>query len=225
MSAAQSLPFDKPVRGRRYSEAEYLAFDEKAEGRWEYFDGYILPVGRPDLANKLDPTFRAGASPAHYTLASTLLRSLFARLRKGCRPFSSDARVHIPITGGYAYPDVVIVCGRLEFFDPDKALPSLTNPVVIIEILSESTAEHDRIGKFMRYRSIPSLQQYLLVDSRKKQTELFTRREDATWNYSPAAQDADQIDLTSVGCALTLAEVYEGLDLPSTDDLLLAGLE
>ena len=157
MSVAQPLAWPQlPESTRRYTEAEYLAFDEKAEGRWEYFDGKITPVGEPGMVNQLDPKFIAGASPTHVRLARKLNGLLFQRLTAGCEAYQSDLRVHIPLTGGYTYPDTVMVCGDLEFEDPSVTIPSLKNPVVVIEILSESTAEFDRFGKFARYRSIPS---------------------------------------------------------------------
>ena len=138
MSAALTQP-KLPLK-TWYSPEEYLDFDNAAEGRFEYMDGRITPVGQPDMVNVLDPTFRAGASPAHYRLANRLAGLLFSRLQNGCEAASSDARVHIPITRAYTYPDLVIVCGKPEYLDPEAAIPSLTNPKVIIEILSESTA-------------------------------------------------------------------------------------
>lgn len=193
-----------------YSPEEYLAFDNAAEGRFEYMDGRITPVGQPDMVNMLDPTFRAGASPAHYGLSRMASGLLFSRLPASCRAFASDARVHIPITRAYAYPDIVIVCGQPEYVDPEAALPSLTNPKVIIEILSESTADYDRIGKFMRYRSIEALQEYVLIDSRQLAVEVFTRQENG-WNYAPANEPGDALVLASVGASLTLAELYAGI--------------
>lgn len=220
MSAAERLTWpNRPEPDRRYTVEEYLEFDEKAAGRWEYMDGCIYPVGRPDLMNKLDPQFRAGASPAHYSIASNLMRQLFSGLQKGCTPFASDARVYIPLTKGFVYPDVVVVCGKLEFEKPEAALPSLTNPVVAIEILSESTAEHDRSGKFMRYRSIDSLQHYLLIDSRRVSVEVFTRSETA-WLYTQATRPDEVVELTAVQCRLTVGELYEGLDLPTVEEMM-----
>lgn len=193
-----------------YSPEEYLAFDNAAEGRFEYMDGRITPVGQPNMVNVLDPTFRAGASPAHYGLASRLIGLLFSRLIDACKAFTSDARVNIPITRAYTYPDVVIVCGKPEYIDPEAAIPSLTNPKVIIEILSESTADYDRMGKFMRYRSIETLQEYVLIDSRQLAVEVFSRHESG-WNYTPANEPGDSLTLSSVGVQITLSELYAGI--------------
>lgn len=212
MSAAQPLTWPQlPEPNRRYTKAEYLAFDEQAEGRWEYFDGRITPVGEPDMVNQLDPMFRAGASPTHVRLARKLNGLLFQRLPVGCEAYQSDLRVYIPLTGGYAYPDTVIVCGDLAFENPAAAIPSLKNPVVIVEILSESTADYDRFGKFARYRSIPSLRQYIMLDSRKPQVEILSRRSGDAWLYEALALPADSINLAVGGGVLTLAELYEGL--------------
>lgn len=214
MAATQPLswPDNPPEPGRRYTEAEYLAFDAQAAGRWEFMGGRIYPVGRPDLVNQLDPKFMAGASPTHYELSRRLNGFLFSRLPRACRAFVSNARVHLPSTGGYAYPDTVIVCGDLEFLDPESALPALTNPVVLVEILSESTAEYDHFGKFARYRHIPSLRQYLLLDSRRAQAEVLTRQDAGdTWTYEALARPEDVIQLATSNCVLTLAELYENL--------------
>lgn len=167
------------------------------------------------MVNVLDPTFRAGASPAHYGMASRLIGLFFSRLTGSCQAYTNDARVHIPITRAYAYPDVVIVCGKPEYFDPEAAIPSLLNPRVIIEILSDSTADYDRIGKFMGYRSIASLQEYVLIDPRRVAVELFSRQKTGGWNYAPANQLNDELVPSSVGCSLGLAELYAGI-LPGT---------
>ena len=124
--------------------------------------------------------FGRGASPAHYEISRVLTGLLFSRLPAGCRAYASDARVHIPITRAYAYPDVVIVCGKPEYADPVTAIPSLLNPEVIVEILSDSTANYDRVGKFIRYRSIESLCEYILIDQRMVAVEVFARQPDGS---------------------------------------------
>lgn len=208
MSAALAQPALPPKTW--YSPEEYLAFDNAAEGRFEYMDGRITPVGQPDMVNVLDPVFRAGASPAHNELSRVSGGLLFGRLPAPCRAYTSDMRVHIPITRAYTYPDVVIVCGKPEYLDPEAAIPSLTNPKVIIEILSESTADYDRMGKFMHYRSIETLQEYVLIDSRQLAVEVFSRHESG-WNYVPANEPGDSLTLASVGVQIALSELYAGI--------------
>ena len=196
-----------------YTKEEYFAFDEQAEGRWEYADGRIWPVGEPGMANQLDPTFRAGASVSHYRLQRILNGLFFNRLHQGCEAYSSDARTYTPLSKSYSYPDLVVVCGQTEYDNPTAKIPALTNPVLIVEIVSDSTGEYDWSGKFMRYRNIDTLKQYLLVDSRRMQVDLFTRQPDHTWQYLPYTEPTDVVDLHSVGCQLTLAELYEGIAL------------
>lgn len=198
-----------------YSEAEYLAFDEQAEGRWEFLDGRIVPVGAPEMANQLDPTFRAGASFNHNELSRVLGGIFFNRLHKGCRAYTAEMRTYTPVSKTYSYPDLVAFCGSPAFHNPEAKTPSLTNAVLIVEVLSESTGEYDRSGKFMRYRSIASLKQYLLVDSRRMLVDLYTRLPDHTWQYWPGTLPEHVIDLHSVGCQLTLAELYAEAILPS----------
>lgn len=211
MSAALSQPKHVTLSSKDwYSPEEYLAFDNAAEGRFEYMDGRIMPVGQPDMVNVLDPTFRAGASPAHNELSRVAGGLLFGRLPAPCRAYTSDMRVHIPITRAYDYPDLVIVCGKAEYDDPEAAIPSLTNPKVIIEILSEPTADYDQMGKLMRYRSIEVLREYVLIDSRQMAVEVFTRQPGG-WNYAPANEPDDSLLLTSVDVRLSLREPYAGI--------------
>ena len=162
------------------------------------------------MVNSFDPTFRVGASPSYYGLASRLIGLLFSRLTSLCNAYTSDARVHILITRAYAYPDVVIVRGKSEYLDPEAAVPSLTNPTVIIEVLSESTANYDRMGKFMRYRSIETLREYVLIDSRQMAGEVSARYE-TSWSCTSANEASDSLVLASVGVRPGLAELHAGI--------------
>ncbi len=210
--APASAPKTADFMSMVYSEADYLAFDEAAEGRWEFMDGRIIPVGAPELANQLDPALRAGATPNHYRLSRTLAGLFYNRLRASCEAYTSDARTYTPVSTTYSYPDLVAVCGPPEYHAPKATLPSLTNPMLIVEIVSASTGNYDRSGKFLRYLSIESLQHYLLVDSRQMQVELYTRLPAGTWEYWHGSAPADVIDLKSVGCQLTLGELYAQID-------------
>lgn len=220
MSTAERLTWpNRSEPNRRYTVKGYLEFDEKAVGRWEYAGGRILPVGAPELVNQLDPQFRAGASVAHCCLQRVLNELIFIRLYKGCEAYTSDARVYTPLTQSYSYPDVVVQCDTPECLDASAMIPSLTNPIVLVENLSDATSDYDRSGKFMRYSSIKSLQHYLLVDSRKVLVEIFTRSE-TSWLYSQATQAHKVVELTAVQCSLTVGELYEGLDLPTVQETM-----
>ena len=195
-----------------YSEGEYLDFEERAEGRWEFMDGRIIPRGAPELANVLDPSFRAGASMNHNELCRMLGGLFFIRLRDGCRAFTADARMYTPVSKTYIYPDLTVFCGPLIYHDSPAKTLSFTNPTILIEVLSKSTGDYDRSGKLLRYLSIESLQQYLMVDSQRMQVELYSRLPAGTWEYWHGNSPADVIDLKSVGCQLTLGELYGQID-------------
>ena len=192
-----------------YTEAEYLAFDEAAEGRWEFMDGRILPVGAPERANQLDPQFRAGASNNHNELCRVLGGLFFTRLRKGCRAFTADARTFTAVSKTYTYPDLVVFCGQPNYLDASAKVPSLINPVLLVEVGSASTKNYDRSGKLMRYLSIESLQHYLMVDSQQMQVELYTRLPAGNWEFWIGHLPEQVIDLKSLDCQITLAELYD----------------
>ena len=173
-------------------------------------DGRIMHVGAPIMVNSFDPTFRVGASPSYYGLASRLIGLLFSRLTSSCNAYTSDTRVHISITRSYTYPDVVIVRGKSEYLDSVASIPLLTNPTVIIEVLSESTANYDRMGKFMCYRSIETLREYMLIDSRQMAGKVSARHE-TSWSYTSANEAGDSLVLASVSVRLGLAELYAGI--------------
>ena len=128
--------------------AEYLARERRAEFKSEFFNGEVFAM--------------AGASRAHNFVKENLIGELFARLKGGpCRTLSSDQRVSVAATGLYAYPDIIILCGPAVSDPADD--DTLTNPTVLIEVLSPSTERYDRGAKFRNYQKIPSLLEYVLV--------------------------------------------------------------
>jgi len=124
-------------------------------------------------------------------------------------------RVSVAPTGLYTYPDIVIVCGEPQFVDSN--LDTLLNPTVIIEVLSRSTEAHDRGQKFAQYRSLESLQEYVLISSLRVSVERYTRQLDWSWNYVAKAGPEDSMDLASVNCQLALADLYEKVDFPADE--------
>ena len=200
-------------RKRRYTEEEYLAMEYASEFKHEFVDGQIYPWGHPDMLGMYDVQAMSGASLPHNTIAGNIFGLLRNALRgKGCRPHNSDMRVHIPLTGTYLYPDVLVVCGQPEIRKSGK-LDLLVNPVVIIEVLSDSTADYDRSGKFMRYRSIASVQEYLLLDSRSVRAELYARTETGQWTFTEILDPTGTVMLTSVNTTLAMTELYEDVSL------------
>jgi len=177
---------------------EYLEFERKVEYKSEYYLGEMFAM--------------AGASYAQNLLVSNILFGL--RQGLGSRPCSvlpSDMRVRVSPTGLYTYPDVVVVCGEPQFLDEQK--DALLNPSLLVEVLSPSTEAYDLGRKFEHYRSIESLGEYLVVATDRIHASLFTRQAVGSWLLRSASRMEDSLDLQSIGCRLTLADLYEKVDL------------
>jgi Uma2 family endonuclease len=171
---------------------EYLARERHAEFRSEYLNGRILAM--------------TGASLEHAGIVLSIGSTLRDRLRaRGCRVFVNDVRVQITSVSGYVYPDIVALCGVPAVLDTRP--PTLTNPQLVIEVLSETTERYDRGEKFEAYRASESLAEYVLVDSRRVSVERYVRRGDF-WVVSTHGELDATLELSSVSAALTLREIY-----------------
>jgi Uma2 family endonuclease len=180
---------------------EYLALERVAETKSEYLDGFLIAM--------------SGATPAHVLITANIVGELYAQLLdRPCRVYSQDLRVRIAEAGMYAYPDVVAVCGEPEF--DEGALDCLTNPTVIIEVLSETTEAYDRGLKFARYRQRAALQEYILVAQDRVSVERYTRQGEF-WVFTAAASLDEIVELPSIGCSLSLRRVYGKVEGLSAD--------
>ena len=186
---------------RRISAEEYLALERQSETRNEFLDGEIFAMG--------------GASRRHNLVTGNAFAALHAQLiGRDCEVHSSDLRVKVPATGLYAYPDVVVVCGGPQLED-DTHLDTLLNPTLIIEVLSPTTADYDRGGKFAHYRTLPSLAEYLVLAQDRVHAEHASRQDDGSWLLTETSQPGEVLDLPSIGCRLDLKAVYARvLDAP-----------
>jgi Uma2 family endonuclease len=152
----------------------------------------------------------AGASLIHNRLVANILVEIGGVLRdKPCEILPSDIRVSTPSRESYMYPDAVIVCGQPEMED-DK-FDTLKNPVVIFEILSPSTEDHDRGRKFFFYRQIPSFKEYILVDSTKPFVEISRQEENGAWKFETISDPDGQLFISSIGISIPMAEVYRNV--------------
>jgi Uma2 family endonuclease len=173
---------------------EYLTKEHKTEYRNEYFDGEIFAM--------------AGASEAHNQIITNLMIEIGTQFKKRpCRVHSNDMRVKITPTGLYTYPDVVAVCDK-PYFDDDQK-DTLLNPTVIIEVLSNSTADYDRGTKFEHYRKLDSLVEYVLIAQDKYHVEHYVRQYTYQWLFSETSDLQKTIELSSIQCHLALAEIYD----------------
>ena len=179
---------------------QYLEIERKAEFKSEYYQGEMFAM--------------AGARSDHNLIVDSLIAHLYPQLRpRRYLIYSNDQRVHVSATGLYTYPDIVLVCGEPQFVDAE--MDTLTNPALIIEVLCPSTEAYDRGRKFEHYRSLPSLREYLLVASERVHVDLYTRQSGEHWLLTAAGRPEDTIELSSVACKLTLAEIYEQTNLTS----------
>jgi len=184
---------------KRFSPEEYLALERKAGFKSEYHDGFI--------------TAMAGTSREHNLITLNFGREISSQLKeRPCEAYVSDMRVHIDRTGLYTYPDVVVVCGEPQF--EDDAVDTLLNPTVIVEVLSPTTEAYDRGKKFLHYRRLPSLREYVVVSQDKVLVERFTRRGD-DWVLTELNQIDDTLRLASIECELPLREIYAKVKLAS----------
>lgn len=184
---------------RLVTEAEYLQRDAALpDGRLEFYDGHVVAM--------------AGASVPHNFIADNTLGALLARLRgKPCRPIGSDLRLYVEASRSYFYPDLVVVCGERRL-KTDRQPPSLLNPTLIVEVLSDSTAALDRGRKFQLYQTLPSLRYYLLLDSQQVRAELLAREPGADiWTLRTAEGLDASLELPALGIALPLAEIYDAV--------------
>ena len=179
---------------------EYLEFERASETKHEYYGGEVLAM--------------AGASYDHNTIVGNVFASLRAQLRgKPCRVNFSDIRVQIPNSGLFTYPDLTVVCGPPQFRDERR--DTLLNPKVIIEVLSPSTESHDRGRKFQHYRTIASLDEYVLIAQGTPRIEHFVRQTNDLWLFSEAIGLDTTLTLPTIDCTLPLAEVYQEVELPA----------
>jgi Uma2 family endonuclease len=186
---------------RHITPEEYLAIERTATFKSEYFNGEVFAM--------------AGAQEPHVLLVTNLVAELRTKLRRnGCRVYSTDMRVCVSPTGQYVYPDLTVVCSPPIFLD--STLDTLTNPQLIIEVLSPTTQDYDRGGKFTSYRTIPSFQEYLTVASDEIHIEQHVRKEkEGGWFLTDHTNVSGNIPLHSIGIDLMLADIYDGITFES----------
>ena len=184
------------------SEEDYLVYERASTIRHEYYRGRIYAM--------------TGAKEPHNLIAGNTIATLHSQLRrKPCRVYPSDMRIKVLRTGLNTYPDVVIVCGQPQF--TDAIHDTLTNPTIIVEILSTSTECYDRGLKFENYRAIETLRDYLLIAQDHYHVEHYARQVSGQWLLTEATQLEDAIDLQSIECTLRLEDVYEKVEIERDD--------
>src|SRR5262245_11990373 len=185
------------------SPVEYLTIERQAACKSEYVAGEMYAM--------------AGASRRHNLIVANIIRILGNQLLESpCNVYPSDMRLKIPRTGRYTYPDVVIACAEEQFEDEHR--DTLLNPVVIIEVLSDSTEAYDRGKKFEEYQRIASLAEYVLIAQDRYSVERYVRQDQRTWIYSVFQNLEDVVPLSTIECQLILQDVYAKVDLQQASD-------
>lgn len=176
------------------SPEEYLAIERQAEYKSEYVDGIMYAM--------------AGASERHNLIVGNVIAALHFPLRKTpCKVYPSDMKVRLPDSRKFFYPDVSVVCGETRFADNKRDV--FLNPLLVVEVLSESTAAYDRGKKFQSYQQIESLQEYLLIAQDEFVVEHYARQPDDKWLYTKATDLEASVSLPSLRCEIALRDIYD----------------
>ncbi len=183
---------------QKFTMEEYLTMERSSEQKHEYFNGDIFAM--------------SGASERHNVIFSNLFGELAYKLKGNpCRPFGSDLRIHIPENTLYTYPDISIICRDIVTDQKDD--DNVIQPSILIEILSPSTKNYDRGTKFKLYRDIPSLKEYILIDSEAISVEIFRLHENGHWQLDEYKNPDEFLKLFTIEFEITLKEIYQGTKL------------
>ncbi|OCR00204.1 hypothetical protein BCD67_21260 [Oscillatoriales cyanobacterium USR001] len=178
---------------RYYSPEEYLALEEVADYKSEYIDGEIYPM--------------TGGSTNHNKIAGNFYAELNISFKKlDYEVYMGDVRLWIPKRRIYTYPDVMVVVGEPEYYN--NRTDTITNPKVIVEVLSKSTQGYDKSEKFDYYRSIPTVEEYILIHQNKVYVEQFYKTGKKRWSFGEYDAEDEAIALNSVPFQISLTDVY-----------------
>jgi Uma2 family endonuclease len=185
---------------RIYTASEYLALEETAAFRSEYWHGVVVPM--------------TGGSIDHNRILRNLLTCLTLALRGSeLEPFSSDLRLWIPAYQLFTYPDVMVLRGEPIFYN--NRTDTVMNPILIVEVLSKSTQDYDRTDKFRCYRSLPGLLEYVLISQYEMAIEQFTKTPDGLWLLRDYQDARSEVLLRSIEVAVQVADLYTGVSFAS----------
>lgn len=173
---------------------DYFALEETGEVKHEFFRGAIYAM--------------TGASARHNLIVANVIGDLHAQLHgKPCRVYPGDLRVKIEATGLYTYPDAQVICENPRYADARR--DTVTDPSVIIEVLSPSTEDYDRGKKFQHYRTIETLREYLVIAQDTPRVEHYIRQDAQQWLLVEITRREQIIPLEAIDCTLTLTAIYE----------------
>jgi Uma2 family endonuclease len=193
-----------PVTQQRYySPEEYLELEEAAEFRSEYHAGEIIPL--------------TSGTINHNQITGNFCIALVSALRgQPYRVFMTDLRLWIPQRKIYTYPDIMVASRPVELLEGRK--DTITNPLMIAEVLSKSTESYDRGKKFEHYRTIPTFQEYILIDQYRMHVDQFSKTEEGRWLFSEYDGEGAVLSLTCVKLQIPLPDIYQEIEFEAEED-------
>ena len=188
----------------KYTEEEYLELEEKSLEKHEFYKGEIFAM--------------AGASIPHNQITRNALSTIDDFLKKSgkCQIFPSDLKIKCFGNSLYTYPDLSIICGEIETLGKNKSV--VTNPSVLIEVLSKSTEDYDRGGKFKLYRDIPSLKEYILISSFQTQVEKYEKQADGKWLFQEYKTETDILKINSIELEILIKDFYRNVIFDTSEE-------
>lgn len=187
---------------RKYTLEEYFELEHSTSERYEYWNGEIFCM--------------SGVSDEHDQIEGNTSYTLRHSLEgKPCRVFTANMRIKVPTLPPYRYADVSVLCGKPQF-EKIGGVDVLTNPTLIIEVLSDSTEAYDRGDKFTHYKSILSLREYLLIAQHRPHITQYVKQDNGSWSYQEVNEISANLYLPSLDCILELGEVYRDVTFPET---------
>lgn len=182
----------KAKKDKIYTPEEYLALEEKAEFRSEFDNGLV--------------TAMAGGSLNHAQITANISRNIGNKISKECTALTTDVKVRVENYRKFYYPDVLIICGKAEFYEKRK--DTIINPILIVEVLSDSTEAKDRGEKMLAYRTLESLREYVLVSQDKAVVEQYIKNADGTWIHKATIGLKSLVNFESINVELEIEEIY-----------------
>lgn len=179
----------------RYTYEAYLALEAESEMKYEYHDGFIIAM--------------AGGTPEHGQIAGNFIRfsgNALSAIGKSCIVYTSDVKVHLESSNRSFYPDASIVCGLPQKSSKDPH--ALTNPILVLEVISESTKGFDLGAKFTHYRQIPTLREYVIIRQDQALVDTYYLTDSGMWDIKTYSDLKEAVHLKSIDCQISMADIY-----------------
>ncbi|QHT69702.1 Uma2 family endonuclease [Rhodocytophaga rosea] len=180
-----------------YTKEEYFALEETSEDKFEFENGEVFAM--------------SGGTANHSLITGNIITALNIALgNKNCRVFSSDMKTAIDAAESYVYPDAQVICGKVEYAEGRNDI--VTNPLLVVEVLSDSTERYDRGKKFKKYQTLSSFKEYVLISQAEPLVETFVRQDENHWLYTFTEGMDSVVQFPSIGVAIAIADIYRKVE-------------